>query len=50
MPLLVTGAFQMRIELVVQLSPQCRKDEPLYKIFSRFIIAEAFPVEKEGKL
>ncbi len=48
MPLLVTGTFQKQIKLLAQLNLNIKKDKPLY-ISCRFIIAEAFPNEKEEK-
>ena len=46
MPLLVTGAFQKQIRLLAQSNPSIKRTS-LFIHICRFIIAEAFPEEKE---
>ncbi len=49
MPLLVTEAFQKQIKLLKQPNMSVKRISLFTNVF-RFIIAEAFPDEKEGKL
>ncbi len=49
MPLLVTGTFRRQIRLLEQLNLSAKRTS-LFVYICRFIITEAFPDEKEGKL
>ncbi len=48
MPLLATGTFQKQSKLLAQLTLN-KKGQASFILLCRFIIAEAFPNEKEEK-